>query len=96
MPDHVHLLLQPSEAGPGVHFSLSGIMKAIKGVSSRRINQLLGASGALWQEGYFDRIVRDETELREKFAYMVNNPVKAVLVTDSQQYGLFIIPPEGL
>jgi putative transposase len=95
MPDHVHLLLQPLEAGPRIYYDLSTIMKGIKGTSSRRINELLGTTGTVWQEGYFDRIVRDEAELRGKLAYMMNNPVKARLVVDSLEYRMFITPPKG-
>src|SRR5689334_10403838 len=34
-------------------------MKGIKGVSARRINQLLGRNGPLWQDEAFDHVVRN-------------------------------------
>src|SRR5438094_99639 len=56
MPDHTHLLLQPLEKSPKAWHELSGILKALKGISARRINQLSGTSGTVWQEESFDRI----------------------------------------
>ena len=86
MPDHVHLLLTPQR---GVE--LARIMKGIKGVSARQINQKRGAGGSVWQDESYDRIVRDQKELDEKLAYMLNNPVKAGLVADGWEYpGLYV------
>src|SRR5437762_3216206 len=79
MPDHVHLLIQPLGNADGGCYSLSEILKGLKGASARRINQLLNTSGAVWQEESFDRIVRDQKELEEKMGYMWNNPAKAGL-----------------
>ena len=45
-----------------------------KGATTRAANALLGRSGAFWQREYFDRIVRDETELMAKLEYIVGNP----------------------
>ena len=65
MPDHVHVVLQPRERKPGVWFDLAEIMKGLKGASARRINQLLGTRGTVWQDESFDRIIRDENEVEE-------------------------------
>lgn len=35
-----------------------------------------GRRGRIWQDEYFDRIVRDEKEFAEKFNYIVGNPWK--------------------
>ena len=93
MPDHGHLLLQPLQVSPGVWHELPDFMKSLKGVSARRINQLLGTSGPVWQEEYFDRIARDEREYEEKRDYMWNNPLKAGLVADPEDWEYFIFPP---
>lgn len=81
MPDHVHLLLIPCTG-----FSLSRILKGIKGVTARRVNHRRDTRGRLWQDESFDRIVRDQPELQEKLKYMFNNPVKAGLASDPWQY----------
>lgn len=82
MPDHVHLLLAP-HAG----YELSRVMKGIKGVSAKRLNEARGTSGPVWQDESWDRIVRDAAEFDEKLAYMLNNPVKAGLFEDGMRYG---------
>lgn len=81
MPDHVHLILEPT---PGV--GLSRIMKGIKGVSAKLVNQARGVSGTLWQDESFDRILRDKDEYVEKWNYIHNNPVKSLLVEKAELY----------
>lgn len=86
MPDHVHILLQPLEFAHNQWYRLEQITKAIKGVSSHRINELIGTKGTVWQEESFDRIVRDEKEFIEKWNYIRNNPVKRGLVEEPEEY----------
>ena len=81
MPDHVHMILCPQPAT-----SLSRIMKGIKGVSARKLNQVRGTRGRIWQDEYFDRIVRDNDELLEKLLYMFHNPVERGQAEDPSQY----------
>ncbi|MBI4517931.1 MAG: transposase [Deltaproteobacteria bacterium] len=79
MPDHVHLLLLPLEQEPGRWWSLASITHSIKSFTAKEINRRLHRHGAVWMQESFDRIVRDETELFEKWQYIENNPVKAGL-----------------
>jgi len=81
MPDHVHLLLRPCR-----NFSLSRILKGIKGTTARLVNLRRGTRGSLWQEEYFDEIVRTRKELRDKLNYMFRNPVKSGLTRDPWKY----------
>lgn len=81
LPDHVHLLLSPR-----ARYSLSRIMKGLKGATARRLNQLRKTKGTVWQEESFDRIVRDQQELDEKLNYMFMNPVEAGLTDDPDRY----------
>jgi len=91
MPDHAHLLLTPRE-----EYSLSRIMKGIKGASARQVNlrrtdtnvhsAKRGTSGSIWQDESFDRIIRDQSELNEKLSYMLNNPVKRGLTESPWDY----------
>jgi REP element-mobilizing transposase RayT len=80
MPDHVHVLFQPFD------FSLDTILTRIKSVSSRLINQLLVRKGRLWQEGYFDRILRRSEDVQKKCEYVAANPVRAGLVQSPDEY----------
>ncbi len=82
MPDHVHLLLTPMEVKPGTWVSLSEVLHSVKRYSARRINEDRGASGPLWQDESFDRIMRNEREYRETLDYIANNPLKKELDED--------------
>ncbi|MBK9768779.1 MAG: transposase [Chloracidobacterium sp.] len=67
-----HLLLRLYEGD-----DLAGLMKGIKGISARRINQLRNTTGPIWQADYFDRYIRDGEHFSKAFAYIENNPVLA-------------------
>ena len=74
MPNHVHLLMVPNE-----ETGLGKIMCSIKSYTASRINTLLGEQGALWQEKYWDRLIRSPAHGRRVVNYIRNNPVKAKL-----------------
>jgi len=86
MPDHCHLLLTPLRKSDGWYYSLPEIMHAVKGASARRINVLLGRSGAVWQEEFFDYVLRSNESLAEKVEYVCQNPVRAELVKSANEY----------
>jgi REP element-mobilizing transposase RayT len=86
MPDHAHLLLSALRDGEGWNFSLPQIMHAIKGVSARRINVLVGRSGPVWQEEFFDHVLRSNDSLAEKMDCICQNPVRAGLVKANADY----------
>lgn len=81
MPDHVHMLITPYE-----DWSLSRIMKRVKGVSSRQINVALGRTGRLWQDESFDRILRSDENVYRVGEYIAANPVRAKLVSAPEEY----------
>jgi REP element-mobilizing transposase RayT len=81
MPDHVHLLLRPKK-----EYSLSRVMRGIKGVSAHKVNQHRGTKERVWQNESFDRIVRDGIEFDQKLKYMYNNPLKKGLTIDPSHY----------
>lgn len=82
MPNHVHLLIALNLRGESheQHDSIVHIMnwwktsttnKYIKGVRDHGWSQF---DGSLWQEGYHDRIIRDERELYMVRKYIQENP----------------------
>jgi REP element-mobilizing transposase RayT len=81
MPNHVHALLTPFERE-----ALGDIVGAVKGVTAKRINRLLRQQGALWQEDYFDRFMRDAEHFERVRHYIEWNPVKAKLCTDPARF----------
>jgi len=89
MPNHVHLLmdtqefrLSPSHQGCTAPYPLTDTLKRLKGRTARYANQALGRSGAFWQHESYDHVVQDAKELERVLWYILNNPVKAGLVTD--------------
>ena len=81
MPNHVHLVVAlPDEAPP-----LARTLQRIKGYTALQANKLLARTGAFWQAESYDHVVRNG-ELERIIAYVVENPVKAGLVEDWQQW----------
>src|SRR2546423_10871155 len=79
MPDHVHSLFEPQvkeqgEKGETVFWSLSEILHGIKSSTAHRINKAAGTNGPIWEKESFDRLIRSESDLQEKFEYMCRNP----------------------
>ena len=82
MSNHVHVVFTPLQKTEDAYFSLAQIMHTMKGYPAGRANRLLGRSGAFWLHESYDHFVRSEAELERIIAYVVNNPVKAGLVSD--------------
>lgn len=79
MPNHVHLLLVIRQ----IHRPFYMTLKSIKGFSARRANELLDRTGQpFWQAESYDHIVRSQKEFDNIIAYILNNPVKAGLVDE--------------
>jgi REP element-mobilizing transposase RayT len=74
MPDHLHLVVAPEDRDAKVG-NFSGALK-------RWIREELGASWK-WQPGCFDRLLRSDESLHEKWRYLQENPVRAGLVSNS-------------
>jgi REP element-mobilizing transposase RayT len=93
MSNHVHLLVdlagipEPPQPKPGQHYTvLSHALRLLKGRSARSCNQLLGRRGPFWADESYDHVVRDEKERERIIAYILDNPVKAGLVKDWQDW----------
>jgi len=90
MPNHVHLLLDlhrfPEGEIRGHPSALSQVLHLLKGRTARYANQLLGRSGAFWQRESYDHFVRDSKELERIVRYILDNPVKAGLVENWQDW----------
>jgi REP-associated tyrosine transposase len=69
MNDHVHVLVQPKEG-----FELQSLVHSWKSFSANRMQKNGTRKGAVWQDEYFDRVVRDEEEFFQKLEYILNKP----------------------
>jgi putative transposase len=91
MPDHVHLLFEPqikdeASDGEAIFWSLSEILHGIKSSTAHRINKLRRENGYVWDRESFDRLIRSESDLEEKFSYICRNPWDSRVVDQHQDY----------
>jgi putative transposase len=79
------ILLDDELLNIGDNPGLSKIMHSLKGRSARECNLLLGRSGSFWEHESFDHAVR-EGKFDKTMRYVLNNPVKAGLVSDWENW----------
>ena len=94
MPDHVHMLFLPLRDEEGWPYPLVDILQCLKSVTAHRINRLLHTSGPVWEEESFDHVLRSDESLMEKCEYIRQNPVKAGLVQNPEDYRWLWVNPE--
>ena len=81
LPDHWHAIFYPRHP-----LTISRVMEAIKDGATRRINHSRRETGRLWQPRFFDRALRTVEEYNAKVEYIHWNPVKAGLVSRSEEW----------
>ena len=69
MPNHVHLLMSPIGEN-----AITTSIGHVKRFSSRKINEVTGKKGSIWQTEVFDRMVRNEENLDAVIRYICKNP----------------------
>jgi REP element-mobilizing transposase RayT len=79
MSNHVHMVISLPAA---LAKPFSQTLQAQKRYSATQANRLLGLSGQFWHRESYDHVIRSGAEFDRVVAYVVNNPVKAGLVTD--------------
>ena len=77
MPNHIHMLIritqETAEASPRP--TLMQAMAAWKSLSTRRWNRMTGNAGEkLWQQGYYEHIIRDDNDFMAHWTYIDQNP----------------------
>jgi putative transposase len=82
MPDHVHLLVG---IGPGSDLTAEiGRWKSLCTLARRR----RGLADAMWQRSFYDHALRKEEDVRVAARYILENPVRAGLVSRIEEYPL--------
>src|SRR6267378_1531294 len=81
MPNHLHLLLTPSET-----VSLEKAVQLIKGGSSHEIHIVRRNKMQIWQSGFHESRVKDFAEYKTKTDYIRFNPIAAKLVEEPQDW----------
>ncbi len=89
MPNHVHLVVLLPVGAP----SMLKTLQRLKGYTATQANKLLGRTGAFWQAESYDHVVR-AGELERIVSYVLENPVKAGLVAEWQQWPYTYWAPE--
>ena len=80
MPDHVHLFVRGGQSfrlGPWVGRLKQVLAKAAK---------LSRAKAQLWEEGFFDHVLRSNESYAQKWNYVRENPVRAGLVKSTEDW----------
>ena len=92
MPNHIHgvIIIEGGPTDVGADFksalapivtakrrALPEIVRALKVFSTRRINEVRASPGAqVWQRGFYDHVIRNETELDRVRPYIMDNSRK--------------------
>jgi putative transposase len=81
MPDHAHLFVVLPEPGPSLA-SWVGSLKRQLGVTLVET----GHVAPIWQEGFFDHLMRGADSYSEKWNYVRENPVRAGLCCSAEEW----------
>jgi len=79
MPDHVHLFVR----GPD-DFQVGPWAGRLKQALAKHI--ALAWRSPIWQRGLFDHVLRSDESYTQKWNYVRNNPVRAGLVTNADDW----------
>lgn len=81
MPNHVHVLFEIFAGHP-----IGKVIHSWKTFTARVINKLLGQSGQLWQDDFFDTFMRNDEHQAAEACYIERNPVNAGLVKRATEW----------
>lgn len=80
MPDHAHILVE-GETDAAAFVPFMTLARQRMALAYRQ-----AARRKLWQEGYYDRVLRRDEDSVAVVRYMLNNPVRAGLVRVRSDY----------
>jgi putative transposase len=83
MPNHIHGIIcvverdEAALASKSKKPTLGEIIRVFKSISAIEVNKILGRQGkSLWQQNYYDHVIRDEKDLDSRRKYIMDNPGK--------------------
>jgi putative transposase len=82
MPDHAHLRVHGHSDRSDLHRFVKRAKQSSGQVYARTVKE------PLWQDSYYDHVVRPEENLAGIACYIIQNPVRAGLVASPLQYPL--------
>lgn len=81
MPDHIHFLISVSDSNThtmtGVPAKRTSVIARFVGTFKRFCNSEYGEN--IWQERYYDHVVRNQRDYDDIWQYIENNPLKKFL-----------------
>jgi len=88
MPNHFHWLVTPwiADNSSSLDSSLISIMHSIKSFTAHQANKILKRKGPFWNREYYDHLVRSSEEFGRLLVYILENPLKAGLCKDWQEW----------
>ncbi|MBE0432035.1 transposase [candidate division WOR-3 bacterium] len=81
LPDSLYLIIQPSKM-----YSISKIMKLIKGNFARKYNEYKKREGTVWSQSFDAEIVEGLEDLKERLEHIHSMPVIRELVKEPGHY----------
>jgi len=82
MPDHAHFFATPETDDA----RLDIFVGRWKQWTAKRLAKTSGIEPPLWQSRFFDHLLRTEESYAEKRTYVLNNPVRAGLVSRAEDW----------
>ncbi|MCW1970753.1 MAG: transposase [Anaerolineae bacterium] len=77
----MHILIETR-----LNYPLSQVVHSWKSFTAKQANTLLGRNGIFWAREYYDRFIRNDRHLTETINYIEQNPVKAGLVQNAEDW----------
>lgn len=81
MPESFYLIIQP-----GKMFTVSKIMKLIKGNFARKFNEVKKREGTVWSQSFDAELVESAEQLKQHLDYIHSLPVTRELAKDPSDY----------
>ena len=81
MPEHLHAFVALDEE----RTNLAALMKSMKNALSKKFREG-GIAAPHWQKGFFDHVLRSEESVGGKWQYVRENPVRAGLVAQWNEW----------
>jgi REP element-mobilizing transposase RayT len=80
LPDHLHLFVAlPSNV------KLADWVGTLKRILAQSV-ETMGSGDTVWQRGFFDHLLRSSESYSEKWSYVRENPVRAGLVSNADEW----------
>ena len=81
MPDHVHVIVRGTSETSDLRRCVKLMKQRIEYVARSQFN-----TRHLWQEGYYERVLRSRHALETAVRYVLENPVRAGLAKTADEY----------